>query len=90
MPGIGVPGRLVRAGAPLQQVQKLLGHASIRTTQRYASSRTASGKTSGASSAEPRAPTFAPRIRSWGESAGRLTCTNRVGAEGIEPPTAGV
>ncbi|MFE2999353.1 tyrosine-type recombinase/integrase [Nocardia sp. NPDC059246] len=30
-------GRLVRAGVPLQQVQKLLGHASIRTTQRYAS-----------------------------------------------------
>ncbi|MFE3024024.1 tyrosine-type recombinase/integrase [Nocardia tengchongensis] len=30
-------GRLVRAGIPLQQVQKLLGHASIRTTQRYAS-----------------------------------------------------
>ncbi|MFE3105059.1 tyrosine-type recombinase/integrase [Nocardia tengchongensis] len=30
-------GRLVRSGIPLQQVQKLLGHASIRTTQRYAS-----------------------------------------------------
>ncbi|MEU6584138.1 tyrosine-type recombinase/integrase [Nocardia sp. NPDC046763] len=30
-------GRLVRASIPLQQVQKLLGHASIRTTQRYAS-----------------------------------------------------
>ncbi|BCK57410.1 tyrosine-type recombinase/integrase [Nocardia wallacei] len=30
-------GRLVRAGVPLQAVQKLLGHASIRTTQRYAS-----------------------------------------------------
>ncbi|WP_327141355.1 tyrosine-type recombinase/integrase [Nocardia sp. NBC_01327] len=29
-------GRLVRAGVPLQQVQKLLGHSSIRTTQRYA------------------------------------------------------
>ncbi|MFD7845071.1 tyrosine-type recombinase/integrase [Nocardia sp. NPDC059764] len=29
--------RLVRAGIPRQQVQKLLGHASIRTTQRYAS-----------------------------------------------------
>ncbi|MET8426291.1 tyrosine-type recombinase/integrase [Nocardia sp. NPDC004860] len=32
-----MPGRLVRAGVPLQQVQKLLEHASIRTTQRYAS-----------------------------------------------------
>lgn len=30
-------GRLVRAGVPIQQVQKLLGHASLRTTQRYAS-----------------------------------------------------
>ncbi|WP_245714148.1 tyrosine-type recombinase/integrase [Nocardia vaccinii] len=30
-------GHLVRAGVPLQLVQKLLGHASIRTTQRYAS-----------------------------------------------------
>ncbi|MFD6357197.1 tyrosine-type recombinase/integrase [Nocardia tengchongensis] len=29
-------GRLVRARVPLQQVQELLGHASIRTTQRYA------------------------------------------------------
>ncbi|MEU7140864.1 tyrosine-type recombinase/integrase [Nocardia sp. NPDC046473] len=29
--------RLVRAGVPIQQVQKLLGHASLRTTQRYAS-----------------------------------------------------
>ncbi|WP_327114149.1 site-specific integrase [Nocardia sp. NBC_01730] len=30
-------GRLVRAGVPIQQVQTLLGHASLRTTQRYAS-----------------------------------------------------
>ncbi|MEV4236437.1 MULTISPECIES: site-specific integrase [unclassified Nocardia] len=30
-------GRLVRAWVPIQQVQKLLGHASLRTTQRYAS-----------------------------------------------------
>ncbi|MGN2640526.1 tyrosine-type recombinase/integrase [Nocardia takedensis] len=30
-------GRLVRAGVPIQQVQHLLGHASLRTTQRYAS-----------------------------------------------------
>ncbi|GAB3207901.1 hypothetical protein GCM10027262_22810 [Nocardia tengchongensis] len=29
-------GRLVRARVPLQQVQELLGHASLRTTQRYA------------------------------------------------------
>ncbi|UGT45169.1 site-specific integrase [Nocardia yamanashiensis] len=29
-------GRLVRAQVPLQQVQALLGHASLRTTQRYA------------------------------------------------------
>ncbi len=29
-------GRLVRAHVPLQQVQELLGHASLRTTQRYA------------------------------------------------------
>ncbi|WP_433685830.1 tyrosine-type recombinase/integrase [Nocardia sp. CA-119907] len=30
-------GRHVRGGVPIQQVQKLLGHASLRTTQRYAS-----------------------------------------------------
>lgn len=30
-------GRLVREGVPIQQVQHLLGHASLRTTQRYAS-----------------------------------------------------
>lgn len=30
-------GRLVRARVPIQQVKDLLGHASLRTTQRYAS-----------------------------------------------------
>ena len=31
------PSRLVRTQVPLQHAQKLLGHASIRRTQRYAS-----------------------------------------------------